>query len=162
MEFKNELIRLNDILENKKVAYCKFEELTDMLSNFDVDQAESIVRKRERVINTVKKLNREFREICDIIPIGQEIKDAVNNTVDWSDCKKEYQTLFQSGQDITATFSRIKRKEVTIVANIEVEKEKVLNEIKKQNNSAGAKTVKYYKAAQPMGADNFKILNSKL
>ncbi len=162
MEYKNEIVRINEILEEKKVLFNKFEEVTEMLIDFDVDSSETLVRKRDKLINSMDKLNLEFKEICDNIPIGNEIRDAVNNKVDWSNCKKEYQTIFKSGQDLITIFSRIKRKGEIVVTNINAQKDNVLEQIKKQNSSGDAKTAKYYNSTQPMGVQNYKLLDSKL
>lgn len=162
MEFSRELIRVNEILEQKLDLFKKYEEITDLLINFNIDTSEDLIKSREKTLNKIKKLNLEYKDICDSISIGEKVRDATYNRLNWNECPKEYQSIFKLGQDIIGCISRVRRKEPSIVENVEVQKDKILEDIKKQNTSADAKTRKYYKAAQPMGGQNYKVLDSKL
>lgn len=162
MEFSKELIRINEILELKVELFKKYEEITDLLIDFDIDTSKSLFKEREKTLNKIKKLNLEFKDICDNLSIGEEIRDATYNRVNWNDCSDEYSSIFKLGQDIIGCISRVRRKEPSIVENVEKQKEKILEDIKKQKNSVEAKSSKYYRATQPMGAQNFKVLDSKL
>lgn len=158
----NEIIRIEEILNEKIALFINYEEITDFLVKFDPDKAEDLIKQREKISNSIKKLNCEIKEICDNSPIGENIRDAMYNKIDWNKCESEFQNIYKNGQEIIACISRLKRKETSIKESIDVTKEKILGEIKKQNTGAMGNTAKYYRSTNPMGGQKFKLLDSKL
>lgn len=162
MENNKVIKRISEILDEKIQLFAKYEEVTDLLVKFDVDTAEDLVKKREKISKPIMKLNLETKELCDNSPIGDEIREAMYNKVDWSNCKPEYQEIFKKGQEVSSFISRVRRKEPGIVEAVNKAKETITEQIKKQNKGAMGKSAKYYRSTQPMGSEKFKVLDSKL
>lgn len=162
MENNKVITRISEILDEKVILFAKYEEVTDLLVKFDVDTAEDLVNKREKISKSIMKLNQETKEICDNSPIGEEIREAMYSKVDWSNCKLEYQPIFKKGQEVAAIISRLRRKDSTIVESVNKAKETITERIKKQNKGVMGKSAKYYRSTQPMGSEKFKLLDSKM
>lgn len=159
MEQINQIIQ---ILTEKNVLFSQYEEVTDLLVKFDPDKAEDLVNEREQISNKIKKINQEIKSICDSSERGGDIRSAMYNKMNWSDCTEEYQPIFKLGQDITACISRLRRKEITIKEKAEFTIETIKEQIKKQNTGGLGKSAKYYRSTNPMGDQKFKLLNTKL
>lgn len=154
--------QLIGLLEEKNRLFTQYEEITDSIVKFNADKVEGLVKEREKISKLIKKVNVQIKFMCDDSTDGQNMRDAMYNKINWSDCVGDYKDIFKIGQDIGACISRIKRKDLSIVESVGVEKDNILKQIKKLKNSGEAKSVKYYRSTNPMGDTKYKILDSKL
>lgn len=157
-----EIAQITECLQEKNRLFAQYEEVTDQLVKFDAEKAEDLVDERDKISELVKKVNREIKNICDNASNGQELRDAMYNKVNWSNCSEEYQNIFKLGQETTACVSRIQRKDKAIVEYAETAKESIKEALKKQNAGGMAKAAKYHRSTNPMGDQKFKKLDSKL
>lgn len=162
MERAKEISQIIELVKAKNVLFQQYEEVTDMLLNLDPDVAESQVKDREKIGNKIQKINEEITNICTNSSCGEEIREAIINKTNWSNCPADLKPVFESGQETMAFMSRIKRKNAQIIEIATETKDSIMVKIKKQNTGVMGKSAKYYRATNPMGEQNFKVLDSKL
>ncbi len=108
-----------------------------------IDDIEFSMEKIGQYRQMTDEIFSEIDNLCEEDETGM-LKKAVLPRTDRKDVCDEVERIFELRQDLNAVINRVKILQPQVVKRFQKEKEKMLEEIKKNNAGQSAKAAKYY------------------
>lgn len=136
----------------------KYENCTRKLLSCSVDEIPGFVDKREVLLKKIGALDNEILDLCE--ENSQEYL-AYKNICDRSELPDELKEVFDLRQQFNSSAARIQDMEPEIKERIAIERDRLLEKIKKNNSGQNAKAAKYFNAGLSQGKNIYFPENKK-
>lgn len=122
------------LLEKKSEFFDEYEKATQELLRCDADDVEYYITRRAELANEIDQVTEEIGLACDGQPSGEIMFAAASSRVDYQNVPPELRPVFESGQNIRSTASRIMQTEMQAISRLESLRDEAKEKIRQNQN----------------------------
>lgn len=144
------LEQLSVLLEDAELDLLDIEQATQEMTVVRADGVASCLRRRSECYQHLRETMEETEKIAEEDESGA-LKLALNPSTDFEEIPEEVQPLFEQRLAMNAIVCRILALEKQAVGHIEMEREKLLRQIRENNEGQSAKASRFLGAMKNDG-----------
>lgn len=137
------------LLEEKYRLFLKYEKETDALLLCELEELETHMKGRERLVAQIDGLNRQISEACGG---AKEIMDAVYNRCDRGGLPEALAQIYDRAQAVFQIINRIQQSEPLAEMRLRRERDALEEKIRDSNRSSAAQASRYFSGARGSGS----------
>ena len=122
-------------LNRKNELFTEYEECTRALLECEVDSMSDYITKRTQLANEIDKIDVQILQICDDTPRGALLGDVVANRCAYEQVPAEWKSLFDGGQVVLGTISRVVELEGLALARMKELRAELKKKISESQNT---------------------------
>lgn len=143
------LTQAQQLLQEKQKLLLSFEEATQNMLHCPMEELENLVQERQKLIDSVDKLDEKLCALCRDTPQGQAVLQVLAGQGSPESIPKEVQELYDDAMRIRTILSRLQESDIQAALRLRVEQERILEQIKATNQGLTAKAARFYAGANP-------------
>lgn len=153
IQSRETLEQIRGLLERQQSLFLEYEQETYQIAAGDAEQIPSCMEERTRLQREIDWISQEIRTLCQDLPEGEGMLDAIFRCTSAMDLPEEYRELFTQSLGIRAALQRIKELESQAAERMESVRDELLEKIKSINQGSEAKVSRYYRSTSPKSGE---------
>lgn len=147
------LDRAAGLLEQQLALFLQYEQQTFQITAGAPEQIPSCMEERLRLQREIDWISQELRALCQDLPEGEQILNAVFRSRSCQELPPEYRGLFSQSMGIRAAIQRIQELEPQALERMESTRDSLLEQIKSINQGNEAVVSRYYRSTSPKAGE---------
>jgi len=142
--------------------FLEYENVTDLMLQCNIYEVDQKIEAREKIRLKIDKIKKEIHEYSENHVDKDDLNKALKVSIDKSEINPKYHDIFERQRLINSIIDRILSKEPQIIERINIEKDFLLEKIKKNNKGPESKASKYYSVSQAIDGNNYIPKKNKI
>lgn len=141
--------KICELLDQIKEKLLRFEQETIEIMSCDIDDIEGHTDNRVTITKELDRIFGRIEVLCSEIEEGDRIRKIIKSTPDFTEVRPDEEQVYLKAQEVFSLLNRIKDSDVQAVDRIDLEKTRLLAQIKAENTGTTAKAARF-----AVGADD--------
>lgn len=141
---KEKISQIVELIQQKKALFTKFMEVSQKMLVSDIDTLVILDEQRTDLRNQIDELDITLKKVYENEADADYIYRVLKNQENKGEIPLEYGEIFDASQSLYSLIYQIKENEVQVLAHLNLAKEKLLKQIKE--NQQSGKVVGYLKS----------------
>lgn len=142
------------MLDEKREAFVTYMQVTEEMLTCPLDELESLVIERDRIINEIDTLDVKIESSFTMSSNAEELSNAISGKSERGSLDGELGLVYDAASNVRAVISRIPDIEIQINSRIQNEQEKLIEHIKNNNRGISAQASRFAAIYAPNDSSN--------
>lgn len=151
MDDRCDLAAVLELMEQKRQLLRSVEDVTQEMIGCAFEQLETLMIKRDRLVERIKTADQDIRGLCDERPDGKAVLDAAACRGDAEKLTGTLAEVYRAAQQHRAILRRLRESETQAILRMKQEQLDILEKIKSTSKSGAAKATRFFSVGSSQG-----------